>query len=124
MYGGDDIKSNLRISEESVFTGYLTRRGRLSPWADLRIRRNGLKCGQSAPNCDQGALEIRNNQRGQRSTTLLSFSLSKNLNKRGRCAPPSGRWQTHQWPLLGANCRLHKKRQRIECRETESLWGV
>ena len=35
---------------------------------------------------------------------MLSFSLSKTLNKGGRCAPPSGRWQTHQWPLLGANC--------------------
>ncbi|MCC2253068.1 hypothetical protein LKD70_01195 [Ruminococcus sp. CLA-AA-H200] len=35
---------------------------------------------------------------------MLSFSLSKSLNKGGRCAPPSGRWQTHQWPLLGANC--------------------
>lgn len=37
---------------------------------------------------------------------MLSFSLSKTLNKGGRCAPPSGRWQTHQWPLLGANCSI------------------
>ena len=41
---------------------------------------------------------------------MLSFSLSKTLNKGGRCAPPSGRWQTHQWPLLGANC-THKLHQ-------------
>ena len=34
---------------------------------------------------------------------VIQRAAEKPLNKSGRCAPSSGRWQIHQRPLLGAN---------------------